>query len=114
MKHVFQFLVLAIALVLFSCSKEVSECVEAPLEAEQVQMSVEQLHNALPSINSKTDLVQFLSAYPVIRDKVLHREEYPDDSTFINALYNRFTNPHIDSLLMETNRVFGDMTSLKK
>jgi hypothetical protein len=29
-------------------------------------------------------------------------------------MYNRFTNPHIDTLLTETHRVFGDLSELKK
>lgn len=113
MRFTFLFIVLAIAL--FSCSNdpEVEECAEAPTTVEPVSLQVEQLQNILPAIQSKGELVQFLSAHPVIRDRFLHRAEYPDDSTFINTLYDRFTNPHIDSLLMETNRIFGDQTKLK-
>lgn len=109
---------LAILIVLcclfFSCSKEPKECVEAPENVEPVSLQWEQLHSTLPAIQSKAALVQFLSEHPVIRDFVLHRPEYPDDSTFINTLYQRFTNPHIDSLLMETNKIFGDQATLKK
>jgi len=32
---------------------------------------------------------------------------------FINELYHRFSNPHIDTLLSETKRVFGDLSELK-
>ena len=105
-----------IALILFSCSteNETTECVEAPNSVEPVTVEIEALEHLLPSIQSKAELVQFLKQYPTIRDQVLHRESYPDDSTFINTLYQRFTNPHIDSLLMETQRVFGDRSTLKK
>ena len=87
---------------------------EAPNSVEPVTVEIESLEHLLPSIQSKTELVQFLAQYPIIRDQVLHRASYPDDSTFINTLYQRFTNPHIDSLLMETQRVFGDRSTLKK
>lgn len=102
--------------VLFSCSKENEgdECVEAPQSVKAVSLQFEQLQEILPSVRSKEELVQFLSRYPIIRDQVLHRAEYPDDSTFINTLYQRFTNPHIDSLLIETNKVFGDQSHLKR
>lgn len=105
-----------IALSLFSCSNEseTSECVEAPESVQSVSLQVESLEHILPSIQSKSELVEFLTRYPLIRDQVLHRESYPDDSTFINTLYQRFTNPHIDSLLLETQRVFGDQSILKK
>lgn len=105
-----------LATALFSCSKEnkVEECVEAPPSVKTVSLQLEQLQEILPSVRSKGELVQFLGRYPIIRDQVLHRAEYPDDSTFINTLYQRFTNPHIDSLLIETNQVFGDQSQLKK
>jgi hypothetical protein len=105
-----------IALCMFSCSteSETSECVETPDSVEPVSVEIESLEHILPSIQSKSELVEFLTRYPLIRDQVLHRESYPDDSTFINTLYQRFTNPHIDSLLLETQRVFGDQSSLKK
>lgn len=105
-----------LATTLFSCSdkNKVEECVEAPSSVVKINLQFEQLQEILPSVKSKTELVQFLSRYPVIRDQVLHRAEYPDDSTFINTLYQRFTNPHIDSLLIETNQVFGDQYQLQK
>jgi len=101
---------------MFSCSteSETSECVETPSSVEPVNVEIESLGHILPSIQSKSELVEFLTQYPLIRDHVLHRESYPDDSTFINTLYQRFTNPHIDSLLLETQRVFGDQSILKK
>lgn len=107
-------ILLATTFFVFSCSKETEECVEAPDSVEAVSLEWEQLHSTLPSIKTKAELVQFLTEHPVIRDFVLHRPEYPDDSTFINTLFQRFTSPHIDSLLIETNRVFGDQTKLKQ
>jgi hypothetical protein len=105
-----------IILCLFSCSteSETSECVEAPESVQSVSLQVESLEHILPSIQSKSELVEFLTHYPLIRDQVLHRQSYPDDSTFINTLYQRFTNPHIDSLLLETQRVFGNQSILQK
>ncbi len=97
----------------FSCSNEVDECVEQPSSPTRVQLSVQQLQNMLPAVQSKQELVDVLSNYPVLRDQFLRRSEYPSDSAFINALYQRFTNVHFDSLLAETNRVFGDQASLK-
>lgn len=112
----FPIVFLLLVTALFSCSteNETEECAEASASVQPVNLQLEQLQEILPSVKSKAELVQFLSRYPVVRDQVLHRAEYPDDSTFINTLYQRFTNPHIDSLLIETNRVFGDQSQLKK
>ncbi|NJN42062.1 MAG: hypothetical protein HC811_07425 [Flammeovirgaceae bacterium] len=71
------------------------------------------MESVLPNISSKGELVEFLSSEPVIRDHVFNRPIYPDDSVFINELYRRFTNPHIDSLLILTQEVFGDKSELK-
>lgn len=42
------------------------------------------------------------------------RTAYPNDSVFINELYGRFSNPHLDTLLMDTRAVFGDFSKLKE
>ncbi len=50
-----------------------------------------------------------------MRDYLFMRQEnYPDDSIFINTLYQRFTHPGFDTLLTETKNVFGDLSSLKE
>jgi hypothetical protein len=43
-----------------------------------------------------------------------HHQDYPNDSIFINELYQRFTSPSFDTLLMETKKVFGDGSALKQ
>jgi hypothetical protein len=58
-------------------------------------------------------LVKFLTRHPILRDQIFRRDEFPNDSVFINELYARFTNQHIDTLLSEVNRVFGDGAGLK-
>jgi hypothetical protein len=44
---------------------------------------------------------------------MFRRTEYPGDSVFLDELYSRFNNPHFDTLLAETKRVFGDGSILK-
>jgi hypothetical protein len=106
-------IILVLSFLFFSCSREPDECVEKPNSPIRIEMEWQQLQNLLPTIQSKQQLVDLLSNYPTLRDNFLHRSEYPNDSAFINTLYQRFTNPHFDSLLMETNRVFGDQSTLK-
>jgi hypothetical protein len=65
------------------------------------------------AINSKQELVDFLTRYPLLRDYIFRRSEYPDDSTFIQAIHARITNPHFDTLNMEISRVFANGASLK-
>jgi hypothetical protein len=78
-----------------------------------VTVDFEILQDSLANISSKDDLVKLLTRHTAVRDFMFRREEYPNDSAYINEIYERFTNPHLDTLLMETKRVFGDGSSLK-
>ena len=101
-------------LLLTSCDSETEEaCVFQPEVASKVTLDFEMLQDSLLNISSKNDLVKLLTRHPVIRDFIFRRDEYPNDSTFINELFDRFTNPHLDTLHAETKRVFGDGSSLK-
>jgi hypothetical protein len=102
--------------LIVSCSneKEGVGCVDSPNKPAPVAIELVQLQNKIPTIRSKQELVALLSHNTTLRDQFLRRSEYPNDSAFINTLYQRFTNPYFDSLLIETNRVFGDLSELKR
>lgn len=108
-------LFLLISIVLFQCSDNQEEKCELVPDVSAISMNLtfEQLEDSLPNLQSKKQLVGFLTHHPEIRDVFFNRKAYPDDSVFINSLYARFTNPAIDTLLMETHRVFGDGSELK-
>lgn len=102
-------------LLLTSCDSETEEgCVFQPEVASKVTVDFEMLQDSLLNVSSKNDLVKLLTHHPVIRDFIFRRDEYPNDSVFVNELFDRFTNPHLDTLYTETKRVFGDGLSLKK
>jgi len=112
MKRIFG-LVLFTVVLLGGCQSEKEECVFTPTEAKPVSIVVEHFEDSLVNVSSKDELVALLGRETVIRDYILLRNEYPNDSVFINTIYDRFTNPHIDTLLQETKRVFGDLSGLK-
>jgi hypothetical protein len=103
-------------LLLAACNNSGEEKCEFIPETGSIQVNLqfESLEDSLPAITSKEQLVHFLTVHPDIRDVFLDRQSYPSDSIFINALFQRFTNPSIDTLLMETHRVFGGGHALKK
>ena len=78
-----------------------------------LSLNFESLEDSLPAIESKKDLVNFLSRHAAMRDYFFNRQAYPSDSAFINELFVRFTHPSIDTLLTETHRVFGNGEELK-
>ncbi|WP_127121564.1 gliding motility lipoprotein GldB [Chryseotalea sanaruensis] len=112
MRHLFTFLVLCAFVV--ACTNKSKECVDAPNVSVQVELQTEDLREVIHTITDKQSLVDILGKHQVFRDQFLHRSEYPDDSTFINTLYQRFTNPYFDSLYFETQRVFGDLQALRE
>lgn len=114
MKNGFILVVLAASLW-GACKSEPDQevCIEVPAPTEKVRIKIEQFQDSLTNAPSKQALVALLGREPMIRDYIFRRTEYPNDSVFINELYNRFHNPHFDTLLSETTRVFGDLSGLE-
>lgn len=109
-----KYLILWASVLMVACSSvDGDECVEAPADASPIAVAMEDLRPAIASIRSKQQLVQFFTAHPTLRDHVFLRGQYPDDSAFINTVYQRVTNPYFDSLLTETQRVFNDLKPLE-
>lgn len=108
-------ILLAIGIIVSSCNVGESEkCAYIPdVSSIQLDLSIEQFEDSVTQISSKNELVAFFSRHPEMRDQFFNRTAYPDDSVFINELYNRFTNPYFDSLLIDTKEVFGDLSELK-
>ncbi len=112
----FRDIVLYIFLIvlLASCSSDEEEaCVFQPDVSSKVSLDFEMLQDSLMGISSKKDLVQLLTRNPALRDYTFRRSEYPDDSVFVTEIYNRLTNPHLDTLYQDVKRVFGDASNLK-
>lgn len=106
-------IILFLGIILTGCNSNQEErCVFQP-EAAKVQIQFTSLQDSVMAIESKKELVEFLTRHPVLRDFIFRRSEYPDDSTFIRDLHARITNPHFDSLKMEVDRVFADGSDLK-
>lgn len=114
MKNIVPFLFLM--LIVVACGDDKKEqCAFIPdTDNIQVDFKFESLEDSLPAIQTKSQLVGFLTRHPQLRDGFFGREAYPDDSTYINELFKRFTHPAVDTLLMETHRVFGNGQELKK
>lgn len=112
-------IVLGITLISFllsACDNEPEEkCAFIPDTSDiTLDLKYESLTDSLLNISSKQELVDLLGRHTTLRDNFFRREQYPNDSVFVNTLYNRFTNPSIDTLRMEISRVFGDESDLKK
>ena len=107
-------IVALLVITIFSCDTEKEECVKSPdTGGNKIAIRFEQFEDTLTNLSSKSQLVDLFTRQPLIRDFIFRRTEYPNDSVFINEVYNRMRNPFIDTLRRETQRVFGDLTGLK-
>lgn len=108
------FLILFLVMISCGSNNQDEDCDFIP-ETDDISLSLiyESLEDSLPEVETKTELVNFLSHYPQIRDHFFNRQVYPDDSTFINTLFDRFRHPAIDTLLQETHQIFGNGEELK-
>jgi hypothetical protein len=108
------FVVVLVSVCLIGCGEKEEACVFVPEPASTVDLKLQHLHETLVNINSKGELIRLFTTYPLIRDEIFRRAEYPNDSLFLREVYGRLTNPHLDTLLSEVNRVFGDLSSLEQ
>ena len=109
------YLVVVALLFLFTSCEQDSECVFIPDVAEvAVSLKFESLEDSILSLNSKDKVVTFFTYHPVLRDYLFGRRNYPDDSVFINTLYQRFNHPGFDTLYDEVKKVFGDVSELRE
>jgi hypothetical protein len=111
------FIALLLSLIIVqSCSKEADEqcAFIPPTSNSKVNIEISFLEDSLLSVNSKEQLADFFSRHVALRDLFFNRPAFPDDTTFINERFARFTNPHLDTLLTETHRIFGNSDELKK
>lgn len=100
--------------LLQSCNRSHEECVFVPDTGSiAIDLIVEHLEDSIAGFSSKQQMVNFFSRHSIMRDYFFSRAAYPNDSLFINALYNRFTNPYFDSLLAETHKRLGNFAELK-
>lgn len=103
----------AFGLLLSACETQPEECVYQPQFEEPVEFTFKQLQEEIASISNKHDLVTLLGKYITLRDGLLARSSYPDDSIFLNTHFSRFSHPSFDTLLLETKRIFGDGSLLR-
>lgn len=113
----FLFLLIIGLFFLSSCGPETEDqgCAFIPeTSGIEVELNWTSLTDSLANVHSKKELVKILDNHKVLREIFFNRSKYRNDSTFINELYSRFTNIHLDTLAMEVKRVFGNEEKLKE
>ncbi|MEJ2003968.1 MAG: gliding motility lipoprotein GldB [Cyclobacteriaceae bacterium] len=104
------------SLVFFSActNDEETGCVEQPdVSDSRVEVEITELQDVVTKLETRDDMIAFLNDNPVVAEIFLKRSQYPNDSIMITEMLSRFSNPSIDTLHMEIERVFGDLSGLK-
>lgn len=115
MKTLLNSICLVVILATVSCSSSSNnECAYQPdISDIEINIEIEQLQGELLNVESKEELRAFMQKHPIITRFFLQPELFPNEEVMIDVLFKRFSDPNIDTLLMETDRVFGDLSSLK-
>lgn len=110
-------LISVVCWLMVSCDQpgEEAVCLENQMDVSDVEINLqyESLTSTFLNIQTKEELANFLNDNPIIREVMLHANEYPSEAIFYEELFNKITNPHIDTLAMEIERVFGNEEELK-
>jgi hypothetical protein len=114
MKSCWYLVLFVLILLLTKCDREKSECVFVPDAGSTVDIAFTRLEDSIASIETKEELVNFFTRHPAMRDFLfLRQQNYPDDSVFINKVFQRITHPGFDTLLIETKKIFGDLSQVR-
>lgn len=109
-------LALGLGIIIWSCGdKEAEEkCAFKPEGATPVAITINHFEDSIANLKSKKELVAFFTRKPIYRDLIFKRQEYPNDSVFINEVFRKVSHPAFDTLLMETKTVFRDGSKLEE
>ena len=109
----FSSLLLLVSLLYVSCSSD-NDCGYTPEGSiNQVDIKIERLESKVLNIATPNELSEFMMEEPVIGEFFLRRGEYPNDEIFANEIIARFSNPYIDSLEMEIESTYKDLSKLE-
>lgn len=109
-------LALALSFALWACGEKENEekCAFTPEITSPLDITIGHFEDSVANVKSKKELVGLLTRKPMYRDFIFKRQEYPNDSVFINEVFKKVSHPAFDTLLMETKTVFGDGAKLEK
>ena len=109
----FSSLLLLVSLLYVSCSSD-NSCGYTPEGSiSRVDIKIERLESKVLNIATHNELREFMMEEPIIGDFFLRRGEYPNDEIFANEIIARFSNPYIDSLEMEIEETYKDLSKLE-
>lgn len=103
---------LCLAMVFSSCLKEKCK-IERDIARIPVNIEFIRMDKNFSGLKSKEDALELIYDYPDFAEAFLQKSLYPHDSILAERLYQLASDPHIDTLFMEADAIFGDLEKLK-
>jgi hypothetical protein len=104
------FIYIVVAVLSFSCSTT-PDC---EIDSSNTRVSIQRLDKVLFSLKSVDEVGDFLTKHPTLTMEFLGAYQYPNQSFVANELWKRVQHSSMDTLLMEVEERFGDMSDLEQ
>ena len=114
MKSAYQVLIIPLSLLLISSCAEKQCGEDINTEHLTVNVEIERLEDAFFALNSAEEAIGFMDAYPVLAEAFYQRSQYPHDSVLVNKLLGLSSSPHLDTVRMEVDLLFGDLNDIRE
>jgi len=102
---------LLIFLALFACESDNCK-IDPEIAAIPVEVSIDRKEEVLYQAKSAADVEVFLEKNSTLADYFLDASQYPSDSVLAGQMFKLI--PYLDSLQMEVDRKFGDISGLEE
>jgi len=102
--------ILVVTVLALSCTSS-PEC---EIDITNTQVSIERLDQELFSLKSREEVAEFLERHPTLTMEFLGAYQYPNQTFVANELWKRIQHSSMDTLLMEVEERFGDMSDLEQ
>lgn len=98
-------------LLLYSCGDK--ECGDdIPVDENLAMVEIQRLEDDFFQLSTYKDAVLFLDNNPAVAEAFFQRSQYPHDSIIINRLLKLSQNPYLDTIRLEVNKEFGQLTDI--
>jgi gliding motility-associated lipoprotein GldB len=100
-------------ILLVSCGQN-DHCIPSPdISGISIDLKVERIDKKLFEVKTEEELAQVIDQNPVFAEVFLSRSQYPHDSILVERFFRLLQDKSIDTLWQETQRVYGDLSTIE-
>jgi len=107
--------ILFIFIIVASCDTKEEHAFQYPdVSGVDVDVEVTRLDQQVQQLSTVQETDSFLRNNPVFEQVFLKGDQYPSRRIIVNRFHEMINDPNIDSLYMEVNRIYDDLTPLER